>query len=654
MAAILDYCVPSRRRERIERKEKRALASHVDSRWGDSHITAPSDGGWNQPLSLGQAEKDVVSAAAVKGSPDSQSYSGSSFSTTPDLSLFDDKTIEADINIETKHENVPLPQPRGEKSNNITFTITLPWPSRKVPSRRASVTQSFTESPPKIEPPSRPSTAHSPPPVVYKPISSRYMQELAGLGKESGIMNPLAQSPPDHIQTSPPIGNINSVSEDHTTSALHHAPIHVRHADVDQHRRPTPPSYHSTPGSRLDTIPATPYCVYNFSEDDRRMERPETAISSFPPPPVVERRPRERSTSRGPPSERQGRMKSSSRGPSEDRVGTARSASRASVEDRMGAVRSSSRGSIPDRIGTTRSPSAGPPQDRVGAGRSSSKGPTLDHAGRARSASRGPAADRIDRIDRIGAGRSASRDRIAAMRSASRDRALDHSGRGRSASVGPPTGRIAMVRSASREPTTEGLGHSRLLRRASFSSDTSSATSFSDDEDNKPAKHQQVVSPSVTMHTRSSGGLDESNDISNPQGPISGTGTPNNGGYYTSVASEHRQIVKDVEQRYQAVSPSMTVQTQSSGGLEENNDTTGPEGPIHRTGTPNNGGYYTSLASEYRQIAKDVETQDILESGKTEGKGHKKAEKVTKARVKSMSIYTGPHELVPSAADLYG
>jgi hypothetical protein len=66
-----------------------------------------------------------------------------------------------------------------------------------------------------------------------------------------------------------------------------------------------------------------------------------------------------------------------------------------------------------------------------------------------------------------------------------------------------------------------------------------------------------------------------------------------------------------------------------------------------QTGGP--GGYYSSLASEYRQIAKDVESQPLSETDSSEGKESKKARK---ERLKE--TYSGPQALVPSAADLYG
>ena len=87
-----------------------------------------------------------------------------------------------------------------------------------------------------------------------------------------------------------------------------------------------------------------------------------------------------------------------------------------------------------------------------------------------------------------------------------------------------------------------------------------------------------------------------------------------------------------------------------------------------QTGGP--GGYYSSLASEYRQIAKDVENQVLSETDSSdgkrgrdgkegkegkEGKGSKESKQSRKARKERLKeTYSEPQALVPSAADLYG
>jgi hypothetical protein len=66
-----------------------------------------------------------------------------------------------------------------------------------------------------------------------------------------------------------------------------------------------------------------------------------------------------------------------------------------------------------------------------------------------------------------------------------------------------------------------------------------------------------------------------------------------------------------------------------------------------QTGGP--GGYYSSLASEYRQIAKDVENQALYEADGQDSKDYKKT---MKDRLKE--TYQEPQTLVPHPTDLYG
>lgn len=512
MAAILDYCVPSRRRERLERKERQALASGVDSRWGDAQITAPSEGGWNQAGSPNELEKDDLSTPTM-------TESGSSANTTPDLSDLYDKSIEAGIVIEAKREDVQLPRTKEDKKN-ITFTITLPWPSRKASSPTTSTVQSLkpaSENTKASGQTSRPSTANSVPPVVYNPVSDRYIKDLSGVGNKSSIINPLTQSPPNHFQSSSPAPTYVSTSEDVglvPSHSLSYGASHTGPVGLDLNRGRSPPLQHTSPIMRLEPIPATPYCVDNFSGEDPRLKRPSNM--TFSQPPVVERHSRARSSSRGPAVERHGRMRSLSRGQAED-SSQMRSMSRGPSEDRTGTIRSSSRGPAPDRVGSNRSLSHGPAADR--------------HT--TRSSSRGPAVERL--------------------------------GRGRSSSVGPPPGRSVMVRSASKEPMGEREVYSQASRRDSSSSNGSSATLFSEEENDHPVRHQRADSKSATAKKNGKGG------------------------------------------------------------------------------------YYTSLASEYRQIAKDVENQALVDSEGSEGK---ELRKKTKERAKE--TFTGPQELVPNATDLYG
>jgi hypothetical protein len=66
-----------------------------------------------------------------------------------------------------------------------------------------------------------------------------------------------------------------------------------------------------------------------------------------------------------------------------------------------------------------------------------------------------------------------------------------------------------------------------------------------------------------------------------------------------------------------------------------------------QTGGP--GGYYSSLASEYRQIAKDVGNQALYEADSSDSKDYKKA-----VKDKLKDTYQEPQTLVPHPTDLYG
>src|SRR5947207_7685602 len=223
MAASLDYCIPSRRRERQERKEQLALASRVSPRWGDIQITAPSEGGWNQPTSLIDQEKGLPAIPLVSGSPHN---SGSSVSTTPDLSVLYDKAVEAGITIENRPEIDPLPQPKEDR-RNISFTITLPWPSRRntPPAARARSTNSPPLGSEQAKTNSRPSTAPAfPPATAHIPASDRYLKDLTLPAKAPTHINPLAQSPPDRPAETFPAGIYPGQPETHVKDVISSTP----------------------------------------------------------------------------------------------------------------------------------------------------------------------------------------------------------------------------------------------------------------------------------------------------------------------------------------------------------------------------------------------------------------------------------------------
>jgi hypothetical protein len=173
-----------------------------------------------------------------------------------------------------------------------------------------------------------------------------------------------------------------------------------------------------------------------------------------------------------------------------------------------------------------------------------------------------------------------------------------------------------MVRSASREPTADRLAYSRAADRDSFSSDSSSDTLFSDIEDDNSMKHQRAPSISSTNYT--DGAQRVAVQMGNAQ-----TGGP--GGYYSSLASEYRQIAKDVENQ-------VLSETDSSEGKERKAGKEGQEG---------------KEGKERKERKEGKEGKEGKES-----KESKQSKKARKERLKE--IYSEPQSLVPSAADLYG
>jgi hypothetical protein len=133
---------------------------------------------------------------------------------------------------------------------------------------------------------------------------------------------------------------------------------------------------------------------------------------------------------------------------------------------------------------------------------------------------------------------------------------------------------MALARSASREPTADGIF---MGQRDSLSSESSSSTLFSDD--------------------------DKSN--------------------FTKSTS--KQTTPDI-----GTNPGATAIIGAGGG-----------------------GYYSSLANEYRQIAKDVEIQAAV-SDSDGSEGREKRGVREKVKEKAREMWTAPPELVPSSTDLYG
>jgi hypothetical protein len=181
MSSIFDSMIPSRRREQ---KRLREEAKRLNERWGDAQISAPNDGcwigndhtpelGWASPSTQGFASPDVANTL-VNNSPEIGDYG-------EQVIIVDTDTDPA---AHVYHEEL--------EKNAVTFTIPLPWPSRRAHSRSPSVSQS---TPPSSEAhrqaSPRPSTSSA---VVYKPTSDQYMKELGDLSR--------GNSPVQSIQSS--------------------------------------------------------------------------------------------------------------------------------------------------------------------------------------------------------------------------------------------------------------------------------------------------------------------------------------------------------------------------------------------------------------------------------------------------------------------
>jgi hypothetical protein len=82
--------------------------------------------------------------------------------------------------------------------------------------------------------------------------------------------------------------------------------------------------------------------------------------------------------------------------------------------------------------------------------------------------------------------------------------------------------------------------------------------------------------------------------------------------------------------------------------------------PTAQAANAPNGGYYSSLASEYRQIAKDVENQALYEMDSLEGKEGKEGKEAKeykeykKMKERLKETYKERQALVPNATVLYG
>jgi hypothetical protein len=526
MAAILDRWVPSRR---LERKRQQALQERLDTRFGDTHITAPTEGAWNQLGSDVNKDYLPVSVANHALSPD-----------LPPENLLPESRMSTEKAVE---DGAPL---KDAHRHNFTITIPLPWSSRKshtrTPSTANSATMSSTrkEDQPELSPgsfmsspePTPRSLVSSPDPTskpylsspdpnfksyisspattldshatspvaIYKPVSEEYKQQLAEMtGGITRVESP-SSLPPERAQNSSPTNvTYKPASEDFAKElaeiGMGPSPLIPQRETFSRPRATSKP----TPIG----LPSDPRPALISQSPDLRI--PPTGLPPDPRPTHVSHSPDPAPAPMGLPAQpRVGATRSAPRGPAPDRVDTTRSASRGPAADRVGTTRSASRGPASDRVVPTRSASRGPTSDRAGTTRSSSRGPTLERIGTTRSSSRGPAPDRLPTT------RSASRGPL--------------SKRSVNASHG---------RSSSHAPTS-----TRIPYRESVSSNSSAGSAITDSSSptfNNSFTHNMSSTGTTNILSSSTAERNRNGSLGSPAG------------YYAAVANEYKRIASDVE-----------------------------------------------------------------------------------------------------------
>ena len=367
MAAILNRCVPSRRQER---KRQRAMQVDLDTRFGDTHISSPSDGAWNQKG--GDADVDDLSVA----SPASLTQDMAGLSMQPDsLSPIERGSRNDSTSSDTNR-------------NTFTITIPLPWPARKVHSRDAASNQpapssdrrkdtradlnpgsltspeytpkSFASSPDPslrsdVSSPQTSAPSQSTSPVtIYKPISEEYNQYLADMGSRALRLSTMPSVPQDRT---PDVSPVEAIYRPATEDYLKEM------AGVGMGPSPLIQQAESNSRSRLPSKPLLTRTLPPESKSKSPCNSPDShkpvaGLPSFPRPPSSHKcsppqsftRPQSRDEANNSLSDSRGkvpviqeaprvRARSVSRGPPRERIGTTRSSS----TTRLSTMRSSSR-----------------------------------------------------------------------------------------------------------------------------------------------------------------------------------------------------------------------------------------------------------------------------------------------------------------------
>ena len=202
MATLINHLLPSRRRER---KQQKAWHRHFHPRWGDASISAPSPGGWNQPVFVSNT-----------------SSGDSSTKSSPEINPFAAKAIGAGVCFGPVQRLAVIPRPKAgsrENGNNITITIPLPWTSRKSHTKTSSADISTNSAIVEEKEEKLISPTHQTA-VVFKPASEGYMKDLADLSNTNAHDKPSMHRRSGSGHVTSPISNVvmKPVSEDYMQS----------------------------------------------------------------------------------------------------------------------------------------------------------------------------------------------------------------------------------------------------------------------------------------------------------------------------------------------------------------------------------------------------------------------------------------------------
>lgn len=185
-AAILDRCVPARRRERKRQKE---LNAQLHSRWGDTAITAPTMGGWNQPTTMTAPDKEYATTVSTRSV--SNSDANASTNTSPSLHNGPGRFEKGKPNF-----SIQIPYDYGKDDTFVEDCLSPFTPSDADFISGFRDGTNFTGYQTIMEeaasPVARPSTAS--PAITYKPASEQYKKEL-----EQNLSQPPSRLPsPQH------------------------------------------------------------------------------------------------------------------------------------------------------------------------------------------------------------------------------------------------------------------------------------------------------------------------------------------------------------------------------------------------------------------------------------------------------------------------